>query len=128
MDFERSSTEGRCQPSILGTIIKPWNANVASKLCLASSRLLGPEMFGRLRHHHLPQRQQPKWVPQRHVLPKNLRKAVKHLSDEELDLLHAAILEEMKWRGKLPPSVGAGLPAVSSFLALADEKTVAFNW
>jgi len=46
-------------------------------------------------------------TPQRHVLPKNLRKAVKHLSDEELDLLHAATLEEMKRRGQLPPSVGA---------------------
>ena len=45
--------------------------------------------------------------PQRHVLPKNLRKAVKHLSDVELDLLHAATLEEMKRRDKLPPSVGA---------------------
>jgi hypothetical protein len=46
-------------------------------------------------------------APQRHVLPKNLHKAVRHLSDEELDLLHAATLEEMKWRGRLPPSVGA---------------------
>ena len=41
---------------------------------------------------------------QRHVLPKNLRKAVKHLSDGELDLLHAAILGEMERRGRLPPS------------------------
>jgi len=41
---------------------------------------------------------------QRHVLPKNLRKAVKHLSDGELDLLHAEILEEMERRGRLPPS------------------------
>ncbi len=46
-------------------------------------------------------------APQRHVLPKNLRKAVKHLSDEELEVLHPATLEEMKRRGKLPPSVGA---------------------
>jgi len=44
-------------------------------------------------------------APQRHVLPKNLRKAVKHLSDEELDLLHAATIEEMKRRGRFPPSV-----------------------
>ena len=36
---------------------------------------------------------------QRHVLPKNLRTAVKHLSDGELDLLHAATLEEMGRRG-----------------------------
>jgi hypothetical protein len=41
---------------------------------------------------------------QRHVLPKKLCKAVKHLSDGELDLLHAAILEEMERRGRLPPS------------------------
>jgi hypothetical protein len=39
---------------------------------------------------------------QRHVLPKNLRKAVQHLSDGELDLLHAATLEEMGRRGRLP--------------------------
>ena len=41
---------------------------------------------------------------QRHVLPKNLRTAVKHLSDGELDLLHAATLEEMGRRGRLGPS------------------------
>ncbi len=46
-------------------------------------------------------------APPRHVLPKNLRKAVKYFGDAELDLLHAATLEEMKRRGKLPPSVGA---------------------
>jgi hypothetical protein len=44
--------------------------------------------------------------PQRHVLPKNLRNAVKHLNDEELDLLHAATLEEMRRRGRLQPNVG----------------------
>jgi hypothetical protein len=38
------------------------------------------------------------------VLPKNLRTAVKHLSDGELDLLHAATLEEMGRRGRLPPT------------------------
>jgi hypothetical protein len=63
-DVERSSTEGRCEPSILGTIITPWNANVASKLRLnlTSSRLLRPEMLLR-RHHHLPQTQQPNLHP-----------------------------------------------------------------
>ncbi len=44
-------------------------------------------------------------APQRHVLPKNLPKAVKHLSDGELDLLHTATLEEMKRRGRFPRSV-----------------------
>ena len=46
-------------------------------------------------------------APQRHVLPRDLRRAVKHLSDEELDLLHAATLEEIKRRGRPPPSAGA---------------------
>ncbi len=46
-------------------------------------------------------------APQRHVLPKNLRAAVKHLNDEELDLLDAATLEEMKRRGRPLPGVQA---------------------
>ena len=47
---------------------------------------------------------------QRHVLPKNLPNAVKHLSDEELALLHAATFDEMKRRGKAPPSNSGVLP------------------
>jgi hypothetical protein len=42
---------------------------------------------------------------QRHVLPKNLRNAVNHLTDGELDFLHAATLEEMKRRGRTPLAV-----------------------
>jgi hypothetical protein len=34
-----------------------------------------------------------------------LTKAVRHLSDGELDLLHAATTGEMERRGKLPPNV-----------------------
>jgi hypothetical protein len=41
---------------------------------------------------------------QRHVLPKDLPNAVKHLNDRELDLLIAACLEEAKRRGRTPPS------------------------
>jgi hypothetical protein len=47
-------------------------------------------------------------APQR-LLQKNLRKAVEHLSDGELDLMHAATLEEIKRRGKMPPSVETDL-------------------
>jgi hypothetical protein len=50
---------------------------------------------------------------QRHILPKNLRHAVKHLSDGELDLMYAATLEEMKRRGRLPRNVETDL-ALSS--------------
>ncbi len=50
-------------------------------------------------------------TPQRYVLPKNLRNAVKHLSDGELDLMHAATLEELKRRGRTPQGVETSLPA-----------------
>ena len=51
-------------------------------------------------------------APQRHVLPKNLRNAVKHLSDGELDLMHAATLEEMKRRGRTPQGAGTDLQSL----------------
>src|SRR5262249_14371240 len=41
---------------------------------------------------------------QRHVLPKNLRKAVKQLSDAELELLHSPAFEEVGRRGSPPRS------------------------
>jgi hypothetical protein len=40
----------------------------------------------------------------RHVLPKDLPNAVKHLHDRELDLLIAVALEDAKRRGRAPPS------------------------
>ena len=40
----------------------------------------------------------------RHILPKDLANAVKHLADDELDLLIAACREEGKRRGRLPAS------------------------
>jgi len=42
---------------------------------------------------------------QRHILPQDLPKAVKHLTDRELDLLITACVEEAKRRGRSPPSV-----------------------
>ena len=57
----------------------------------------------------------------RHVLPKDLTKAVRHLSDGEVDSLHAAIAEEMKRRRRLPPSVSAG-PTSSSRPAAPLDK------
>ena len=47
--------------------------------------------------------------PQRHVLPKNLPNAIKHLSDGELDFLHATTLEELKRRGRIPQGVETDL-------------------
>jgi len=41
---------------------------------------------------------------QRHVLPQDLPSAVKHLTDNELDLLIAACLQEARRRGRLPVS------------------------
>jgi hypothetical protein len=47
---------------------------------------------------------------QRHVLPKDLPNAVKHLTDRELDLLIAVSIDEAKRRGRLLPSVQANAP------------------
>ena len=48
-------------------------------------------------------------APQRHILPKDLPNALKHLSDGELDFLHAATLEEVKRRGRTPLGVETDL-------------------
>jgi hypothetical protein len=60
--------------------------------------------------------------PQRYVLPKNLRNAVKHLSDGELDLMHAATLEEMKRRGRTP-SVETSLLARPDVAQMQSPQT-----
>ena len=59
--------------------------------------------------------------PQRHILPKNLRSAVKNLSDGELDLMHAATLEEMKRRGRLPPGVETDLRSLGHRLNVRPD-------
>jgi hypothetical protein len=53
----------------------------------------------------------PETPQQRYILPKNLRDAVKHLTDSELDLMHSATVEEMKRRGRTLKSVETDLPA-----------------
>ena len=61
--------------------------------------------------------------PQRYVLPKNLRNAVKHLSDGELDLMHAATVEELKRRGRTPKSVETDLPARPDLTKIQSPST-----
>ncbi len=39
----------------------------------------------------------------RHVLPNDLPTAIKHLDDQELDQLQAAVMAEQQRRGKAPP-------------------------
>jgi hypothetical protein len=61
-------------------------------------------------------------APQRYILPKNLRNAVKHLSDGELDLMHAATVEEMRRRGR-KPSVEVNLPVRPDMAKLPPPPT-----
>jgi hypothetical protein len=61
--------------------------------------------------------------PQRYVLPKNLRNAVKHLSDGELDTMHAAILEELKRRGRTPQGVETVSPARPDLMKAKSPPT-----
>ena len=64
-----------------------------------------------------------KSAPQRYVLPKNLRNAVKHLSDGELDLMHTATVEELTRRGKTPQGVEPGLPARPDLTKIQSPPT-----
>jgi hypothetical protein len=61
--------------------------------------------------------------PRRYVLPKNLRNAVKHLGDGELELMYAATLEELKHRGKKPKSAETNLPARSDLSKIQSPPT-----
>jgi hypothetical protein len=56
------------------------------------------------------------------TLPKNLRNAVKHLSDGELDLMHAATVEETRRRGRTP-SVEADLPVRPDMAKMPSPPT-----
>jgi hypothetical protein len=61
-------------------------------------------------------------APQRYILPKNLRNAVKHLSDGELDLMHAATVDEMRHRGRTP-SVETDLPVRPDMVKMPSPPT-----
>jgi hypothetical protein len=65
--------------------------------------------------------------PRRYVLPKNLPNAVKHLSDGELDLMQAAILEELERRGRTPKSVETDLPARLTKIQSPPSETAKSN-
>jgi hypothetical protein len=63
-------------------------------------------------------------APQRHILPKDLPNAVKHLSDGELDLLYAAMLDEMNRRSRIPPGVETDLQTLRHrFNVRSDSPT-----
>jgi len=51
----------------------------------------------------------PDTPSQRHILPKNLRHAVKQLSDSELDELFEVVIDEARQRGRLPRNVETDL-------------------
>jgi hypothetical protein len=63
-------------------------------------------------------------APRRHVLPRDLRKAVKHLSHAELDLLHTATLEEMKRRGRAQPDVAVDSTQSPALLGPQNKQLV----
>ena len=85
-------------------MLTSWDANLSSEQRLTCSRPRPPSA--------LPATEEAtESEPRRYVLPKNLRNTVKHLSDGESELMHAATLEELKRRGKTPKSVETDLPA-----------------
>ena len=97
-------------------MLTPWDANLPSEQRLTCSR---PRP---LQHCLLP-KATTESEPQRYVLPKNLRNAVKHLSDGELDLMHAATLEELRRRGRTPKSVETDLPVPADLTKIQSSPT-----
>jgi hypothetical protein len=68
----------------------------------------------------------------RHILPSDLPAAIKHLSDQELDQLDAAVTAEQQRRGKKPPpttteSKRAELPAVTLTIGKQNAVRAAFK-
>jgi hypothetical protein len=57
---------------------------------------------------------------QRHILPKNLRHAVKQLTDAELDELIEVVFDEGERRGRLPGSIGALPKRSGRHLSIAE--------
>ena len=56
-------------------------------------------------------------------MPKNLRNAVKHLNDEELDLLHVATLEEIRTARQTAAECWSGFGTrVSSRKAVTNKE------
>jgi hypothetical protein len=84
-------------------MLTPWDAPPPSEPCPTCSR------------QKPLQRACPKGGNRKRIAtvcpPQELHNAVKHLSDGELDLMHAATLEELKRRGRTPKSVETDLPA-----------------
>jgi hypothetical protein len=67
-------------------------------------------------------------LSQRHILPKNLRHAVKQLSDGELDELFEAVFDEAKGRGRVPRNVETDLaPSSQRPSDLATKPTPPTN-
>jgi predicted DNA-binding protein (UPF0251 family) len=58
----------------------------------------------------------------RHVLPSDLPAAIKHLSDQELDQLLAAVIEEQLRRGKKHPSPKKTKRAEAAAVSLTPTK------
>jgi hypothetical protein len=62
-------------------------------------------------------------APQRHVLPKNLPNALKHLSDGELNLIYVATIEEIKRRGRMAPGVETDLQRLRDRFEVRPDLT-----
>jgi hypothetical protein len=58
----------------------------------------------------------------RHILPKDLPSAIKHLTDQELDSLIAASLEEAKRRGRAPAGIQTDEPVAKRSSGTDDSR------
>ena len=65
---------------------------------------IAPDLFAAASPQETAPRPPKPTTSSRHILPSDLPSAIKHLSDQELDQLKAAVTAEQQRRGKKPPA------------------------
>ena len=99
------SVDADCRSILFDGMLTPMGCDPAERTA--------PDLFPTATASALPATEDAtETAPPKHVFPKNLPNAIKHLSNGELDFLHAATLEEMKRRGRTPQSVEAKSPPI----------------
>ena len=85
-------------------MIAAWAAGDLTRKFLTCSRRQLENMLHCRQNHFILHSAEIGAAPPRRILPSDLPSAIKHLSDQELDQLEAAVTTEQQRRGKKPPA------------------------
>jgi hypothetical protein len=94
---------------------------------------IAPDLFAAASPQETAPRPPKPATSSRHILPSDLPSAIKHLSDQELDQLEAAVTAEQQRRGNKPPAHAKTIskrteaPAVTLSIGKLNAVRAAFN-